>query len=192
MRAYANLSAALSEAARLERAVGVGRAGIARLQTLGYDDGAAILRCVTATALRDIGAWDEADRLALQTLQGPVSGFTAGEALEVRATIAVRRGDLAAARTMFDEADSLWSTSDAEVRADLDAALVELALAERRVEEVRKLIDEASTVWRAAKVRITPRGSSRSDFGPRRTRPTAGRAVTPKPERVSHSNGRSG
>jgi DNA-binding CsgD family transcriptional regulator len=141
-RAYANLSNALSEAGQPERAVDVGRAGVTRLEELGYDEGAAILRCVCALALRDAGAWDEADRLAAEALQGPVSSFTAWSVLEVRATIAVRRGDFASAHLLLDEACGLWSSPDAEFRSDLDAVLVELALGEGRLDELRTLIDE--------------------------------------------------
>ena len=47
----------LSHAAQLERAIAVGRAGIARAEALGYDEGAAMLRCVHGAALRDAGEW---------------------------------------------------------------------------------------------------------------------------------------
>jgi hypothetical protein len=49
----------------------VGRAGITRLDELGYEAGAASLRCVTASALRSHGAWQDADLLAAQALQAP-------------------------------------------------------------------------------------------------------------------------
>ncbi len=142
-RAYANLSSALSEAGQVKRAIAVGRDGIARAEALGYDEGAAIQRTVCAGALRDAGQWQEADRVAAQALQGLVSSFTVWSVLEVRATIAVRRGEFASAHLLLEEARGLWSSPDAEFRADFDALLIELALGEGRLDELRRLVDEA-------------------------------------------------
>ena len=141
-RAYVNLSGALCEVGEPDRAVGVGRAGVERVEALGYSEGAASLRGVCALALRDTGAWQEADRLAAEVLQGPVSSFAASWVLEVRATIAVRRGEFAAAHDLLEQARGLWSSPDAEFRSVLDAVLVELALGERRLDDVRALVDD--------------------------------------------------
>jgi len=141
-RAYANFCGALGEAGELDRAVGVARAGVQRVAALGYEEGAAILRCVCAQALLEASGWDEADRLAGEVLQGPVSSFTAWSVLEVRAAIAVRRGEFASAHDLLEQARGLWSSPDAEFRSGLDAVRVELALGEGRLDDVRTLVDE--------------------------------------------------
>ena len=140
-RAYANLSAALNSAGELQGSIAVGRAGVARMEDMGYDDGAASLRCVTAGALRTWGAWEEADDLAAQALQGQINDFIAWTALEVRTAIAARRGDFAAAHGLLEGAQHAWSTLDAEFRTSKDLLLVELAILEGRVDTARTLID---------------------------------------------------
>ena len=115
---------------------------MARIEALGYEEGAASLRCVTADTLRDAGQWAEADRLAAEALEGPVSDHTAWLVRWVRGTVAVGRGDYDAAHALLDAAPDMWRTGYDEFRADLDAVLVELALGEGRIEAARTLVDE--------------------------------------------------
>jgi DNA-binding CsgD family transcriptional regulator len=141
-RAYFNLSIVLNDVGSPERAAVVGRAGAARLETLGYSEGAANLRFVTADALTDVGHWNDADRLAAEALQGPIGDYTRWLLHELRGTIAVRRGDFAAAQVLLGPVRDLWRTGADEKRAVLDAVLVELALGEGRLDLVRTLMEE--------------------------------------------------
>ena len=141
-RAYANLAVVLFDVGRLERSAAVGRAGVARIEALGYEEGAASLRCVTADTLAELGAWAEADRLAAEALTGPVSAHTGWMVREVRGKIAVRRGDYGAAHALLDDMPDTWRTGYDQFRADLDALLIELALGEGRLEALRALVDE--------------------------------------------------
>ncbi len=139
-RAYANLSSALNHAAKLDRGIAVGRAGIARADALGYADGADMLRCVTSAALRDAGEWADADLLAAEALRPPVSDFVASEVGRLQATVALRRGDLEAARALLAGTQEMWSSADAESRVDLSAVEAELALVQGLADAARTFV----------------------------------------------------
>ena len=100
-RGYSNLAVVLEEIGRLARAVEVGRAGIERLDALGYEAGKGNVRCTTASALRSAGAWQDADLLAAQALQDPTSDHVLWMGREVRGSIAARRGDFTAAHAFL-------------------------------------------------------------------------------------------
>ena len=141
-RAYYNLSVVLYDAGQLQRAASLGRDGVARVEALGYEEGATRLRCMTAGELTDAGRWDEAGKLAGEALQRPVSDYTTWLVREAQGTIAVRRGDYPTAHAALEDARRLWSTGYPELRANLDASLAELALGEGRLADARALVDE--------------------------------------------------
>ena len=141
-RGFSNLAVVLEEIGWLRRAVDVGRAGIERLDALGYEAGKGNVRCTTASALRSAGAWQDGDLLAAQALQDSTSDHILWMGREVRGSIAARRGDFAAAHAFLEPAGEDWSTGYADFRADLDAARIELALGEGRRERARELIDD--------------------------------------------------
>ena len=155
-----------------ERAAVVGRAGAARLEALGYEEGAANLRYVTAGALTDVGHWNEADRLAAEALRGPVGDYTRWLLQELRGTIAVRRGDFASAQVLLDDVATCGARAPREA-CRAGRLLVELALGEGRLDLVRTLMEEAWMRSPAATPKTTCSGWSRSGFAPKPTRPAA-------------------
>jgi len=142
-RAYANLAAALHEAGHLGRAAAVGREGAARLDRLGYEEGAVNLRLSAAANLMDLGEWPDADRLATEALEGAPDDVLAAQGWEVRGLIAARRGLFVSAHAHLENFAGICSgMTDPAFRADPAAARAELALGEGLVDEVRTLVAE--------------------------------------------------
>ena len=94
----------------MKRAGDVAFAGVQRLEALGYEEGAASLRCTTAYVLAETGAWEHADRMAAEVAASTRSAITP-PGLCSRSAGWSRR---AAATTrpltrMLDEAHDMWS-----------------------------------------------------------------------------------
>ena len=144
-RAYNNLAVTLEDGmGQARRAADVALQGATRLDALGYDQGAAFLRGCAAISLTTAGSWADVDSLAAGLLAATPDEVTAWRARLASGTVAMRRGDFAAAHQHFDHARRLCSKlSDTDYRAGLGAAAAELALAEGLLAEARGIVDSS-------------------------------------------------
>jgi len=143
-RAYKNLAATLHDGlGEPGRGAAVALEGADRLDALSYEAGASNLRAAAALSFLVAGAWAQAESLATTVLAGTPDVVTAWQARLATGTVALRRGDLASAQVHLEHGRRLCAErTDTDFRAMLGAALVELALAEGRHDEARRLVEE--------------------------------------------------
>ena len=155
-RAYVNLSGLLMRTGRMTQAVTVALDGyrFTRAQGLGRS-GSPIIAANAIAALSRLGRWDEADALAVESLADePPDGacvylrITYGHLLALRGAIEPARAQLAQAEA------AVVAAYEPELTAELAVAQADLALAEGRPQDARRVL--AATLARPAEGEAAP------------------------------------
>ena len=142
---YWMLASALADCDELEETVEVGLEGMAWLRSLGqWRGGGAILALLTASALGRLGDWGRAQAIFDDIAKTSPEGLNELQHGSMSALLAVRQGRLDAARQL-EGLVARWSelTWDASGIGLAHAALIELALAERRYDDGRAHAERA-------------------------------------------------
>ena len=129
-RVYVNQTFVLTSAGRLQASLDVAYAGMAQVRQLGLTStGGGGLLVNTASTLQLLGDWDQANRVATDTLQQGVPQAFAGYLHLVIADVAAARGDRAAAEASYEAAERIAPLrGDAWFEGTLGASRAELAL----------------------------------------------------------------
>jgi DNA-binding CsgD family transcriptional regulator/tetratricopeptide (TPR) repeat protein len=144
-RAYSNLSSGLQIAGRLEESVAVALEGVGWAKARGmWRLQGVFLEANAAAALVELGRWDEARLLLDLSNRPPTQGVALLNHAVVAGALHVRSGDLAAAREILvTAAEATRRLRDAQFSGPIYVGLVELLLAEGRLDEVDATVDEA-------------------------------------------------
>ena len=144
-RTHANLSTAYQMCGELERSLAVALDGVewAKRRALWRLQGA-FLEANAASALIELGRWDEARTLLDQRERPIVEGVALLNHALVAGVLAVRTGRLDEARALLTPArHAIARLGDAQFTGPIYAGLVELAIAEGRLADAVELADEA-------------------------------------------------
>ena len=142
-RTYANLSTALHICGQLEEAVAVALEGVQWAKTRGlWRLQGSFLEANAASALVDLGRWDDARTLLDQRDRPIVEGVSLLNHAVVAGILAVRTGRLADARVLLDPArNAVANLRDAQFTGPIHGGLIELAIAEERFDDAIDLAD---------------------------------------------------
>jgi DNA-binding CsgD family transcriptional regulator/tetratricopeptide (TPR) repeat protein len=129
-RVYVNQTFVLTTAGRLQASLDVAYAGMAQVRQLGLTStGGGGLLVNTASTLQLLGDWDQATRVATDTLQQGLPQAFAGYLHLVIADVAAARGDGEAAEASYTAAERIAPLrGDAWFEGTLGASRAELAL----------------------------------------------------------------
>jgi DNA-binding CsgD family transcriptional regulator len=132
LRAYTGFTHVLEGRGEHERAIQVGREGLARAEQLGLARFAAILAVNLAESLTSAGRWDEALQVIADTLSLDPSPRMRASILVLRGQIDVARGEQEAAARIVQQLDSLPTDTQPHAQLRLPAACLtmEFLLAE--------------------------------------------------------------
>src|SRR5262245_537320 len=142
---YQMLSSALADCDELEESIEVGLEGMAWLRTFRQWRGAGvILPLLTAVGLWRLGEWDRAQAIFDEVAQTTPTGLSELQLGAMSALLAVRQGRLDVALPLEPMA-AKWSALnwDAALIGQVHAALIEVALSERRFDDARAHADRA-------------------------------------------------
>lgn len=141
-RAWFNLATGLAAAGRLELAASAAVAGAAAVARRGFDEGRGYLLRKAAECQLQLGRWDDAATLCRQVLELVRTPVTVIQTHTLAGTLAVRRGQLDAARSHLAVAAELSATlAGGWFHGWLLCAEAELALAERRGDEAVAVVE---------------------------------------------------
>jgi DNA-binding CsgD family transcriptional regulator len=143
-RALKYLSEAQYMAGRHELAIDTAVRAFEEAERMGFarSEGLSVLSSLAAE-LFDIGEWDEADRVLRRIERIGMTGWPALLYHLIRATMAVRRGDLdAAARHVAASERITEGDVEGEFTVNVIAVMAELAIAQGQPATVRRMVDQ--------------------------------------------------
>jgi DNA-binding CsgD family transcriptional regulator len=140
-QSYANASAALEDAGRVDESIAMAHEGIESASEFGVDrQWGDVIRAALADRLLRVGRWHEAEQLVEQVIEHSPTGVRAGLAYRSVGYLLAERGDLDAAAEALDQADE-------QIRRALGSmALAPAAAARASLELWAGLPDRAAAV----------------------------------------------